>query len=144
MEGRFLGLPSIAVSLASNNPRYYDTAAKVALDLVNRLSMKPFDSMVIFNVNVPDIPYEDVQGFEVTRLGTRHSAEPTIRSKDPRGRDIFWIGPAGKAADAGVGTDFHAIDKNKVSITPLRVDITDNAMLPYLQQWLSDSEKEKK
>ena len=85
--------------------------------------------------------YEDIQGFEVTRLGTRHSAEPTIRSKDPRGRDIFWIGPAGKAAGAGVGTDFHAIEKHKVSITPLRVDITDNAMLPYLQQWLGDSDK---
>ncbi len=139
MEGRFLGLSSIAISLVGSNPTHYDTAARVACDLVARLIDNPLESMTILNVNVPDLPYESLQGYEITRLGTRHCAEPTIRRQDPRGREIFWIGPAGKEADAGEGTDFHAIHHDRVSITPLRVDITDHPSISGLQNWLLDT-----
>ena len=141
MEGRFLGLTSVAVSLVGHNPRYFETAAKVALDLVERLQYQSLEYSTILNVNIPDIPYDDLQGYEVTRLGTRHCAKPTIHQKDPRGGDIYWIGPAGDIADAGPGTDFHAISQRKVSITPLQVDITDKPMIPQLQNWVNDTQK---
>jgi len=135
MEGRFLGLPTIAISLSKHNPAYFDTAARVAQKLVVQLRDHPLDSNTILNVNVPDLPWDQLTGFKVTRLGHRHKAEPVIREEDPRGRDIYWIGPAGAEQDAGPGTDFHAINEGFVSITPLQVDLTNHSALGTVSDW---------
>lgn len=137
MEGRFLGYPAIAISLVGDNCRHYDTAARVAQDMVAYLQESPLPPATILNVNVPDVPYADLKGFEVTKLGTRHSAEPYIERTDPRGQPIYWIGPPGKIDDAGQGTDFHAIANNKVSITPLHADLTKHESLQPLAFWAS-------
>lgn len=138
MEGRFLGLPAIAVSLVGQTPRYYETAAKVVLRLVEQLHRSPLPVDTILNVNVPDRPYEQLAGMQTTRLGHRHKAEPVVKAKDPRGRDIYWVGPAGEEADAGPGTDFHAIRQGFVSVTPLHVDLTRYAAMADLQTWLAE------
>jgi 5'-nucleotidase len=136
MEGRFLGLPAIAVSLAGDHLQYYTTAGMVVSKLVERLQIEPLPVGTILNVNVPDVPYGELQGYEVTRLGTRHSAEPTIRQLDPRGHPVYWVGPAGAAADAGPGTDFAAIAQNRVSITPIRIDLTHYEAFDQLSAWV--------
>ena len=136
-EGRFLGLPAIAISVDSHQPAHLDTAARVAVLLVQRLQAEPLDSNLILNVNVPDLPYGDLKGFAATRLGNRHKAEPVVMSRDPRGRTIYWVGPAGSEQDAGPGTDFHAVRSGYVSITPLHVDLTRHNALEGLGQWLS-------
>ena len=136
-EGRFLGFPAIAISMSRHDPQYYQTGAQVALELVQRLrGGNPLDDKVMLNVNVPDVPYEQLAGFQATRLGHRHKAEPAVRSEDPRGRPIYWVGPAGAEADAGAGTDFHAIRHNFVSVTPIQVDLTRHQTLGLMQEWL--------
>lgn len=137
-EGRFLGLPAIAVSLAAHQPRHYETAARVAAELLVRLCRDPLPADTILNVNVPDLPYEDLSGFEATRLGHRHKAEPVIKAQDPRGRPIYWVGPAGAEQDAGPGTDFHAVRQGYVSITPIQVDLTRYEALDKVAGWLAE------
>jgi 5'/3'-nucleotidase len=124
MEGRFLGLPAIAVSMASFHPKHYATAAQIVLDLLVKLQREQVPAETILNVNVPDLPYDELQGWEVTRLGRRHKSEPVICEQDPRGRPIYWVGPAGSEQDAGPGTDFHAVRNGYVSVTPIHVDLT--------------------
>ncbi len=141
MEGRFLGLPSIAISQASFHPEHFDTAARVAVWLVRRLRERPLPPDTILNVNVPDLPWGQLAGFRATRLGHRHKAEPVIKSSDPRGRPIYWVGPAGPEQDAGPGTDFHAVRANFVSITPLQVDLTRHGALGPLTEWLGDEQR---
>jgi 5'-nucleotidase len=136
MEGRFLGLPAIAVSLVGKHGKNFQTAARVVLDLLARLRHHPLPSDTILNVNVPDVAYPDIQGFEATRLGHRHKAEPVIKSADPHGNPIYWVGPSGPEADAGAGTDFHSIRQQRVSVTPLHVDLTRHATLNPLSDWL--------
>ena len=135
-EGRFLGLPAIAISMDAREPRHLESAVRVACLLVERLRVEPLDANLILNVNVPDRPYADLNGFAATRLGHRHKAEPVVASQDPRGRTIYWVGPAGPEQDAGPGTDFHAVRAGLVSITPLQVDLTRHAALESLGQWL--------
>lgn len=135
-EGYLLGVPSIAMSLGAWG-QHFDTAAKVAADLVRRHMETPFPLAGLLNVNVPDVPYEQLQGYEVTRLGRRHKAEPVIRAVDPRGATIYWVGAAGKAADAGEGTDFHAVLQRRVSITPLQIDLTAYSQLNSFRDWMS-------
>jgi 5'-nucleotidase len=135
-EGRFLGYPAIAVSIASHAPRFFDTAARVTARLVQRLCEQPSASDSILNVNVPDLPYDELQGMVATRLGHRHKAEPVVKSEDPRGRPIYWVGPAGAEQDAGPGTDFYAVRNGFVSITPLQVDLTRHQALQDLASWL--------
>lgn len=139
MEGRFLGLPAIAISLVGDGARNFDTAARVAVDLVARVATYKFDSDTILNVNVPDIAYDDIQGIRVTRLGHRHKAETVLRDTDPRQHPIYWIGPAGAEADCGPGTDFHAVNGGYVSITPLTIDLTRHDRLAALATWLEAS-----
>jgi len=136
-EGRFLGLPAIAVSLVSHNYDHYHTAAEVTKNLVTRLQNQPLPANTILNVNVPDIPFSDLTGYAVTRLGTRHCAEPTIKEIDPRGNTIFWVGLPGPEQDAGVGTDFHAINQSKVSVTPLHIDLTHYKAFEHLNGWMN-------
>jgi len=136
IEGRFLGLPSIAISMETFAPRHYATAGRVARVLVARLQHSPLPADSILNVNVPDRPWEDLRGFRATRLGHRHKAEPVIEQRDPRGRPVYWVGPAGAEADAGPGTDFHAVREGYVSVTPLQVDLTRHTSLGDVGDWL--------
>ena len=136
MEGRFLGLPAIALSMVSHAPRHYATGAQVAMDLVQRLQRHPLPAEIILNVNIPDRPHAQLQGIRITRLGHRHKSEPVIPMQDPRGRTIYWVGPAGAEQDAGEGTDFHAVRSGYVSVTPLHVDLTRHESLPLLRGWL--------
>ncbi|MCG8055658.1 MAG: 5'/3'-nucleotidase SurE [Candidatus Thiodiazotropha endolucinida] len=135
-EGRFLGLPAVAISMNSHNPQHFETGAQVAEILVRRLIEAPLSESVILNVNVPDIPYTELQGIVSTRLGHRHKAEPVVKSHDPRGNTIYWVGPAGAEQDAGPGTDFHAVRQGYVSVTPLHADLTRHSALPVLDGWL--------
>ncbi len=136
VEGYLLGIPALAVSLTSKAGEHFDSAIGVALRMVERLARNPFGQPVLLNVNVPDVAPDRLRGFEVTRLGKRHKAEPVIKLTTPRGESAYWIGPAGAAADAGPGTDFHAVEAGRVSVTPLRMDLTDNAQLPRAEEWL--------
>jgi 5'-nucleotidase len=137
MEGRFLGLPAVAVSLVLEGGQHFETAAEVARRLIEHMIAKPIPADTIFNVNVPDLPLSEIRGFEITRLGFRHKSEPVIKANDPKGRPIYWIGPAGAGQDAGPGTDFHAIANGRVSISPLKIDLTDHKALPPLKDWLA-------
>lgn len=136
-EGRFLGLPAVAISLAASNPKHFDTAAQVAVTLLRKILQQPLPDDTLLNVNVPDLPWNELQGFKVTRLGQRHKAEPVIKSADPRGQLIYWVGPPGAEQDAGPGTDFDAIRHGYVSITPLQLDLTRYDRLQGLHDWLN-------
>jgi 5'-nucleotidase len=142
VEGRFLGLPAIAVSLCltPESPRNFASAARVAAELVQRMARDPFrgqeEGPVILNVNVPDLPEGELRGVRVTRLGSRHRSKPIVGAKDPRGRDVYWVGNAGTGQDAGPGTDFHAVAAGYASITPLQIDLTRHAAMPALRRWL--------
>lgn len=135
MEGRSLGLPAIAISLVGHNVKNYESAASVASYLVLELKKHPLPQKTILNVNVPDLPLHEIKGIKTTRLGTRHLAEPTVKQIDPRGRSMYWIGPAGPEEDAGDGTDFDAIKQGYVSITPLQIDITNYNIFSELSDW---------
>lgn len=137
MEGRYLGLPAIAVSLVGQRPQHFDAAARVVVDLLGRLEEHSLPEDILLNVNVPDLPYEELQGLEATRLGFRHRSEPMVKTQDPQGRDIYWIGPAGPGQDAGPGTDFHAIERGAVAVSPLKVDLTRHEALHALRDWLA-------
>lgn len=139
MEGRFLGLPAIAISLVGHDATHYETAAWVAQQLVARLKASALPADTILNVNVPDLPIDQITGFESTRLGHRHKAEPVIKEYDPRGRAMYWIGPAGAEQDAGPGTDFDAIRRGAVSVTPLQIDLTRYDAIDGVAKWLAET-----
>jgi 5'-nucleotidase len=136
-EGYLLGIPALAVSLTSKAGEHFESAIGIALQLVERFRGDPFGEPVLLNVNVPDVEPARLRGIEITRLGKRHKAEPVIKLETPRGETAYWIGPAGGAQDAGPGTDFHAVENCKVSVTPLRLDLTHNAQLARAREWLS-------
>jgi 5'-nucleotidase len=135
-EGYILGIPSIAISLSSKEGAHFETAAEIACDLVRRFQRQPVKEAILLNVNVPDIAADALQGIEVTRLGRRHKAEAVVRATSPRNQVIYWVGAAGPAADAGPGTDFHAVASNRVSITPLQMDLTHQQQIPFVRAWL--------
>jgi len=136
-EGFMLGIPSLAVSLVAQGADHFATAARVAADVVQRFAKKPLGQPALLNINVPDVPYDDLHGVEVTRLGRRHKAEPVVKSTTPRGETVYWIGAAGSAQDAGEGTDFDAVSRMTVSVTPLQVDLTRFAQLQSLKEWIA-------
>lgn len=138
IEGRFLGLPAIAVSLVikPDSGQHFATAARIAAELVMRIQRSPLHQATILNVNVPDLPYEALKGYRATRLGFRHRSEPIVRSQDPRGRPVYWVGAAGIGQDAGEGTDFDAVANGFVSVTPLQIDLTRHSMLEDIDTWL--------
>jgi 5'-nucleotidase len=135
-EGRFLGLPAVAISLAGSNPVHFDTAAQVAVRLLENIQRYPLPADTILNVNVPDIALSEIRGYQATRLGQRHKAEPVIKTADPRGREIYWVGCAGPEQDAGPGTDFYALRNRYVSVTPLQIDLTRYESVERLKDWL--------
>jgi 5'-nucleotidase len=136
-EGFLLGIPSLAVSLAGFSKGNFATAALVAKEIIQRFRNDRLHGSVLLNVNVPDIAHSELQGLEVTRLGRRHKAEPVIKSKSPRGETVYWVGAAGPAQDAGEGTDFFAIKHNRVSITPLQIDLTRYGQLDAVREWIA-------
>ena len=140
MEGRHLGFPAMAVSINSFEASHYQTAAIVTRDLVKQIIHRPISKDIILNVNVPDVPIEDIRGIQTTRLGNRHKSEPALEDKDPRGKKIFWVGAAGPEQDGGPGTDFHAVSENYVSVTPLHVDLTQYSAMDSVSHWLSNIE----
>ena len=135
-EGFLLGIPSIAISLAGTGAGHYTTAASVAVELVQRFRNLPFTQPMLLNVNVPDLPFAELQGTEITRLGKRHKAEPVMKSINPRGETVYWVGAAGLAQDAGKGTDFHAVANRCVSVTPLQIDLTQYDTLDAVRRWM--------
>ena len=135
-EGRHMGLPAVAVSLVGET--HFASAAHYACLLVSRLRTHPLPSDQILNVNVPDLPLEQIKGIKVTRLGNRHRGEKMIVMQDPRGKPVYWIGPPGEKQDAGEGTDFHAIEQGYVSITPLQVDMTAYGSVCELTTWVGE------
>jgi 5'-nucleotidase len=138
MEGRFLGLPALAVSLVfEEGQAHFATAGEAAVRLVRQLLEDPLPADTILNVNVPNRPWSEILGFEVTRLGHRHRAEPVVQTTDPRGRPMYWIGPAGAEHDAGPGTDFDAIRRGYISVTPIHVDLTRYQALDQVAGWIS-------
>jgi len=138
MEGRFLGLPAMAVSLVYDRerPTHYDSAARAAGILMRQLLREPLPADTILNVNVPDLAWDEISGFETTRLGHRHRSEDVIPLDDPRGRKFFWIGAPGGEQDNGPGTDFNAIRRGFVSVTPIHVDLTRYQALEQVGQWV--------
>lgn len=137
-EGRHMGLPALAVSLVGKSEQYYETAAVIAATIIKRLKEHPLASDQILNLNVPDLPLEQIKGIEVTRLGHRHKAEMMKKMADPWGRDIYWYGSLGKELDAGEGTDFNATSAGFASVTPLTVDMTAHKSLVNMKKWMSD------
>ncbi len=135
-EGFLLGIPSIAISLVAEGDGQFRTAGQVAVDLIGRFLRRPPGEPVLLNVNVPDVEYDKLRGMAVTRLGKRHKAEPVVKSTTPRGEAVYWVGAAGSAQDAGEGTDFHAVAHNRVSITPLQMDLTHYSQLQMVQEWM--------
>lgn len=135
-EGFLLGIPSLAVSLVNGGQDHFDTAARVAVDLVARCMAAPLGQPALLNVNVPDVPYSVLDGIEVTRLGRRHKAQDTVKTVNPRNQTMYWVGAAGAAQDAGPGTDFNAVTRNRVSVTPLQLDLTHYPQIPQVSEWL--------
>jgi 5'-nucleotidase len=138
IEGRFLGLPTVAFSLrrpASGEPDFA-AAARVARLIVQRLLLAPLERTMILNVNIPHLPFEALRGFRSTRLGARHRSDRVVPATDPRGRQVFWVGAAGEGEDDGPGTDFHAVAEGFVSVTPLQVDLTRHGAIEPIARWL--------
>jgi 5'-nucleotidase len=139
-EGRFLGLPAVAISMQGPNPVHFATAAHVAVVILKQIIAKPLAKETLLNVNVPDIPLHELKGYQATRLGQRHKSESVIKDTDPRGRAIYWVGPSGGEQDAGPGTDFYAINNGYVSITPLQLDLTWYDRINEIRDWLPKEE----
>jgi len=135
MEGRFLGIPSIAVSLVGGG-EHFATAAGLIRQLVERNLADPLPTDAILNINVPDLPATQIKGLKTTRLGFRHKSEPVVKALDPKNRPIYWIGPAGAGQDAGPGTDFHAVAEHYVSVSPIKIDLTAHAALETVGAWI--------
>ena len=135
MEGRFLGFPAIAVSLAGEHMRHYQTAASIIRSIIENLGVNPLPNSSILNINVPDLPLSEIQGVQMTRLGARHLARPMLESANPRGQPVYWVGLPGEMQDAGIGTDYFAVNSGYVSVTPLQLDLTKYEEVMTLQPW---------
>ena len=138
MEGRFLGLPALSVSLVGKSGLHYGAAAEITGQIIQNIITNPLPDDTILNINVPDLPMEEIGVMQATRLGFRHKAESMVKQSDPNGLPIYWVGPPGPAQDAGPGTDFYAVDRNQVSVTPLQIDLTRHTGIEPLEHWLSD------
>ena len=137
MEGYLLDIPSFAVSMCNENPKNFITGAKVTIDLIKLYNKKKF-APTLLNINVPDVPYDDLNGIEITRLGKRHAAEPAIKGDGNSTETFFRIGPAGEANDGGPGTDFNAVKNKIVSITPIHGDLTDHKNIQIMKEWIKE------
>ncbi len=139
VEGRNLGHPALAVSMGSHEPSHYATASAVVVQLIQLMQRSPLPADTILNINVPDLPAADIKGLRATRLGSRHQSHNAIRQISPRGETVYWIGAAGDVDDAGMGTDFEAVQDHYVSVTPLQIDLTRHDSMPSIASWLEQS-----
>ncbi len=137
MEGRYLGLPAVAVSLAGKPATHFLCAAQITRRVIARLTQSPLPDDTLLNINVPDLPADDIVAIQATRLGFRHRSESMIKQRDPGGRPIYWVGPPGEAQDAGPGTDFYAVEHAVASVTPMQIDLTRHNGIEPLQDWLA-------
>ena len=137
-EGRNLGLPALAVSCCADSPKHFQSAVEAILTIIPNLSTLTVGPDTILNINVPDIPWSEIKGFKVTKLGKRHLSKPVVKTEDPRGRTMYWVGPVGDLLDDSEGTDFHAVDNGYVSVTPLHIDLTQYQMMSATEQWLKE------
>ena len=137
MEGFLLDIPSFAVSMSQHDAKHFETAARVVVELVQHYQKTGFASPTLLNINVPDLPYDELKGRAITRLGKRHKAEPVMQLKTPRGEVVYWVGAAGQPNDGGEGTDFYAVAHQQVSISPIQVDLTKHSQMNELKNWLS-------
>ncbi len=138
MEGYFLGVTSLAFSLAADHPDNYEEAVKAAMDVVRMVIDVSLEENVLLNINIPYLKHDAIKAYQVTRLGNRHKSGPAQGAFDPKGRKIYWVGPVGAEQDAGEGTDFYAIRDNSVSITPLQMDLTHYGALSGLTKWVGE------
>jgi len=136
MEGYLLEIPSMAISMSQHSAVHFETAARITVELIEQFLNANFSSPTLLNVNVPDVPYDQLNGKVITRLGKRHKAEPVIKLNTPRGETVYWVGAAGAPNDGGEGTDFYAIAHNQVSISPIQVDLTKHNQLDALRTWI--------
>lgn len=136
IEGFTVGISSIAISMANHEPKHFQTAADVLLDLIDKMNIQNKANSFLLNINVPDIPINEIKGSLITKLGKRHQAEPAICEQSPKGHKIYWVGAAGKAKDSGEGTDFFAVKENYVSISPMQIDLTNHDLLNEMKDWL--------
>lgn len=137
-EGRHMGLPAVAVSLVGKDEQHYQSAAVIAAQLIKRLKAHPLPADQIINLNVPNLPIDEIKGIKVTRLGNRHKAETMKCMKDPWNRDIYWYGSLGQEQDGGQGTDFNAVANGYASVTPLTVDMTAYNSMAQMTEWMSE------
>ena len=137
MEGYLLDIPSFAISMSQHNATHFESAARVAVELVQHYQKAGFASPTLLNINVPDLPYDQLKGKVITRLGKRHKAEPVIQLKTPRNDTVYWVGAAGQPNDGGEGTDFYAVAHNQVSISPIQVDLTKYSQMQEISDWLN-------
>ena len=135
MEGYLLNIPSLAISMGGENPKNFKTAAKVTVDLIKLYNKKKIGPTLL-NINIPDLPYSDLKGIEITRLGKRHAAEPAIKGEENNEQTLYWIGAAGEPNDGGIGTDFNAIKNKMISITPIHADLTDHQNIHNMKEWI--------
>ena len=149
MEGYLFGIPAIAFSQTEKGWGYIDVAAQRAREMVIKLmpsleniseDAHPVLSPWLLNVNIPNLPADQIRGIKIARLGRRHAAERVIVQTSPRGETMYWIGSAGPAKEEGEGTDFHATKHHFVTVTPLQVDLTDHERLAYWTQALSQTQ----
>ncbi|MFC3123298.1 5'/3'-nucleotidase SurE [Agaribacter flavus] len=137
LEGRHLGLPALAVSLCGKQDLHFETAALLTVDILKSLENHPLDTKQILNINVPNLPIEEIKGIIATRCGKRHRAETMVEDTDPFGNQIFWYGKLGDGFDAGEGTDFHAVASGYCSVSPLSTDMTVHQQISSMNEWLS-------
>ena len=136
IEGYTVGIPSIAISMAQHQAKYFQTGANVILDLIKRLESNGLASTPLFNINIPDTTFKQIKGSMITRLGKRSQAEPAIGTFSPKGHKVYWVGAAGTPDDCGKGTDFFAVRENYVSITPIQIDLTNHKLINEMTQWI--------
>lgn len=139
MEGYLFGIPAIAFSQVERDWLHLDSAARKVRELVQSMHQQQLigQSAFLLNVNIPNLPFEQIRSTKLCRLGRRHAAEPVIKQQSPRGETMYWIGAAGAAKDDTEGTDFHATAQGHVALTPLKVDLTDHDNLRYWAQSVS-------
>ena len=134
-EGSLMGITGVAISLSSWEPAHFETAARVARIVVDQLRERPVPAGTLLNINVPDLPFASLRGTQVTRLGRRVYPDVIVAELDPRGKPCYWIGGDKPTWVPGEGTDFEAVEAGFVSITPLRLDLTDHGVLEQVRSW---------
>ena len=143
IEGYLLGIPSIAVSMGNSEPKHFETAAKVILELIDKHNKEPLNNVTLLNINVPDVPYSEIKGLEITRLGKRQEAKPAIKRAGNNDQEFYSVGEVGEPKDSGPGTDFFAITNNYVSISPIQSDLTNYKEIDLIKKWIKSHPNEK-